>query len=123
MKKIIYLILVCFILLVGCGKNELSNYEGVYKLEYTKYIGDSMEERNINNTSQITLKSDGTGISIHDGVNHNITWVLDGINIKIMENHSESIIEYKGTLENNKLDIFDGDKNNSLTLELVYYKE
>ena len=25
--------------------------------------------------------------------------------------------------ENNKLDIFDGDKNNSLTLELVYYKE
>ena len=123
MKKIIYLILVCFILLVGCGKNELSNYEGVYKLEYTKYIGDSMEERNINNTSQITLKSDGTGISIHDGVNHNITWVLDGINIKIMENHSESIIEYNGTLENNKLDIFDGDKNNSLTLELVYYKE
>ena len=108
---------------MGCGKNELSNYEGVYKLEYTKYIGDSMEERNINNTSQITLKSDGTGISIHDGVNHNITWVLDGINIKIMENHSESIIEYNGTLENNKLDIFDGDKNNSLTLELVYYKE
>lgn len=121
MKKIIYLILVCFILLAGCGKNELSKYEGVYKLEYTKYIGDT--EKNNTTQATLTLNSDGTGTNNHDGVKFNITWVIDGTNIKITENHTESIIEYNGTLENNKLDIFDGDKNNSLTLELVYYKE
>lgn len=121
MKKIIYLILVCFILLVGCGKNELSNYEGVYKLEYTKYIGDT--EKNTTTQSTITLNSDGTGKSNYSGIEFNITWVVDENNIKILETHTESIIEYKGTLENNKLNIFDGDKNISLTKEYMYIKE
>ena len=123
MKKIICLVLVCFMLLIGCGKNELLEFEGVYKLEYTKYVGDADTEKNTNLVATITLNSDGTGKSIHDGVDHNLTWSIDGINIKILESHDESIIEYSGTLENGKLDIFDGDKNKSLTNELIYYKE
>ena len=123
MKKIICLLLVCFMLLIGCGKNEVLSHEGVYKLVYTKYVGDKDKENNIDMTNKITLNSDGTGISVHDGVDHNITWSIDGINIKILESHTESILEYSGTLENNKLDIFDGNKSNSLTKELVYQKE
>ncbi len=122
-KKIIYLLLVCFILLIGCDKNDLSKYEGVYKLEYTKYVGDPEYEKNTLVNGKITLNDNGTGKISYDGIDYNITWSIDDINIKILESHTESIIEYNGTIENNILDIFDGDKTKSLTNELVYYKE
>ncbi len=109
------LALIIIVIVTGCGKGD---YAGTYTLEYTKYVGD-----NVKNTSEggkIILNEDGTGKNRRDGRTIEIEWEIDGDNIKIIETTED--IEYNGTIEDDKLTIYDGDKSNALTKERVYRK-
>ena len=124
MKKLILCsILVLFCLFVtGCG-NELDKYSGTYKLEYSKFVGDPDTEKDTTDIQEIILNSDGTGKSNRDGLNINIEWKIDGENITLIETYGGIKLDYNGTLKDNRLDLFNGDKTNALTMEKVYIKE
>lgn len=122
MKKIFLgLLLVGLFMFVGCS-SDLEEYSGTYKLSYYKYVGDPDTAKNTA-VEQIILNEDGTGKSIRDGLDITVTWSIDGNNITLTETYIGTKIEYNGILENNKLDLFNGDKTNMLTIEKVYNKE
>lgn len=125
MRKII----VCFvfivfglILLTGCG-NKLKDYAGIYKLEYSKFVGDSIDAKSVDEVAEIILNDDGTGKSNRDGLNIDVEWTMDGENITLIEVYMGIRLEYNGIIKNGRLDIFNGDKTNDLTVEKVYNKE
>lgn len=125
MKKIIIfisLIVLSLTLFTGCSKSKLSEYAGTYKLEYSKYVGDSDTEKDTKEVAEIILNDDGTGKSNRNGVSYSIEWNIDGENINISELFMGATIEYNGTLKNDRLDLFNGDKTNALTNETVYNK-
>lgn len=112
------------LIITGCGKSAMEKLAGTYKLEYSKYVGDPDTAKNTSEFSQIILNDNGTGKINHSGTIYEITWSLDDNNIKITEKVSGANIEYNGTVENdNKLDLYNGDKTNNLTVETVYIKE
>ncbi len=123
MKKLFcYLLFISlsFILVTGCGN---SKYAGTYELEYSKYVGDSDNDKNTNEIATIILNEDGTGKSNRNGYSYNIEWHIDENNITLIEKAYGLTIEYNGTLIDNKLDSFNGDKENLLTYETVYIKK
>ena len=124
MKRVIITVLLVFscLMLVGCG-NKLSSYSGTYILEYFKYVGDPDDAKNNTNVGEIILESDGTGKSNRDGFNYDIKWSLDEDNITLTEIYYDNEIEYFGTLKDNRLVLYDGDINNSLTIMKVYIKK
>ena len=117
----VLLVMVCF-LLVGCGKN-LSTYAGTYKLEYSKYVGDPDTSKDTTEVASIVLNADGTGKSNRNDTSYDIEWSIDGKNITVVEKFLGMKIEYNGTLEEGRLDLFNGEKNNALTNETVYNKQ
>lgn len=135
MKKIIYVMAIFIILalgmtaLTGCNNKEDQNKKddslaaaaGTYKGIYTKYVGDST--RIENEEFSLELKADGTGTSNRDGASYKLTWQLKGTAFTMTEKFAGITIDYNGTLEDGKLDIFNGDKNNDFTYEYVYEKE
>ena len=123
MKKLfcyLLFIFLSFILVTGCGN---SKYAGTYELEYSKYVGDSDNDKNTNEIATIILNKDGTGKSNRNGYSYNIEWHIDENNITLIEKAYGLTIEYNGTLIDNKLDLFNGDKENLLTYETVYIKK
>lgn len=125
MKKIFFcLVLVIFsvFIITGCG-NKLEEYAGTYKLEYFKYVGDPETAKVDDEIADIVLNGDGTGKSNRDGLNIDIEWQLDGENITLTEIYMGVKLEYNGTLKNGKLNLFNGNKNDDLTVEKVYNKE
>ncbi len=124
MKKsllLVAIVMVGVLVLTGCGKKaDLSKYAGTYSLEYSKYVGD---ETKSNEEWTIELKEDGTGKSNRDDESYNVEWSMDGDNIKLTEKFGPLTNEYNGTLVEGKLDIFNGDKTNDLTLEAVFNKK
>ena len=118
MKKIFcFVLIVSLFFIVGCGKNN-NEYAGIYKLEYGKFVGDDDNSKDTSSIGEITLNEDGTGKSNYKGIVVDITWKMEDNNITIKKYD----VEYKGTIENGILDIFDGDKNEILTYEFVYKK-
>ncbi len=124
MKKVflLCLLIIGLFIITGCG-NKLSEYAGIYKLEYSKFVGDPDTAKDTSEVAEITLNSDGTGKSVRDGLNIDIEWKLDGENITLTEIYMGIKLDYNGTLKDNKLDIFNGDKTNQLTVEKVYIRE
>ncbi len=112
--------IVGLVMVTGCGKKDLSAYAGTYKLEYYKYVGDSEEDKQTEDWT-IELGTDGTGKSNRDGASYDVEWSLDGENVKVVEKFIGTI-EYNGTLKDGKLDIFNGEKTNALTMEAVFNK-
>ena len=115
-------IMIGLIILTGCGKKDLSNYAGTYELEYEKYVGDQEEDKNVEEWT-IILNSDGTGTSNRNDTSYNVEWSIDGEEVKLTEKFAGIKIDYNGTLKNDKLDIFNGDKTNDITLEIVFNKK
>ena len=122
-KSILFLafVMVGVLFITGCGK-DLSKYVGTYKLEYSKYVGDPETEKNTEDWS-IVLEKDGTGKSNRDGESYNIEWSISGKDINVKEKFGPLTNEYNGTLDEGKLDIFNGDKTNDLTLEAIFNKQ
>lgn len=134
MKRIIaftsffIMIMLSFCLFMGCGnskddkkKEDLSAYAGTYKGVYTKFVGDTTKIEN--EVFSLDLKADGTGTSNRDGASYKLTWKVNGKEFTMTETFAGMSIDYNGTLENGKLDIFNGDKNNDFTYEYVYEKQ
>ena len=124
MKKgllLIAVIMVGVLFVTGCGK-DLSKYAGTYKLEYSKYVGDSEDDKSTEDWS-IVLEKDGTGKSNRDSESYNVEWSISGKEITLKEKFGPLTNEYNGTLEEGRLDIYNGDKTNILTLEAVFNKQ
>ena len=122
MKKYFGLILVLVIglMVVGCGKQDLSKYVGTYVEEYEKYVGDTDENKKATGWT-LELKEDGTGTSTRDGSTYNMTWEVDGEKFKMTETFIGKL-EYNGTIKDGVIDIFNGEKTNDFTLEAVFKK-
>lgn len=124
MKKVLLCALfaiVGLVMVTGCGKKDLSSYAGTYELEYYKYVGDSDADKQTEDWT-IELKADGTGKSNRDGASYDVEWSLDGENVKVTEKFIGTI-DYNGTLKDGKLDVFNGEKTNALTMEAVFNKK
>ena len=125
MKKAVFcslFILLGLVMLTGCGKS-LKEYAGVYKLEYSKYVGDPETSKNTEEVAEMILNEDGTGTSKRDGYEYKVEWSMDGENITLTETFMGIKLEYNGTIQNGRLDLFNGDKTNDLTNEIVYNKQ
>ena len=116
------LIIVGLVLIVGCGNSKLASYAGTYQLEYSKYVGDPETAKSTEDWTMI-LEADGTGKSNRDGNSYNIEWSIDGDNITLKERFGTLTIDYNGTIQNGKIDAFNGNKTDALTLEVVFNKE
>lgn len=136
MKKILSVSFVIVLLLsgllvfTGCEKEEskkkdekktdLSTVAGTYIGQYTKLVGDSTKE--YDDEFSLELKEDGTGVHNRDDASYKLKWSLDGEKFKMTETFLGSSIEYTGTLKDDKLDIFNGDPDDTWTYEYVYTK-
>ena len=122
MKKVLFGLLIITIglfIITGCGN---SNAVGTYKLEYSKYVGDPDTAKSTEPWT-IVLESNGSGKSSRNGANYDITWSISGENIKLSEKFLGITLDYNGTLKDGKLDIYNGDKTNDLTMESVFNKQ
>lgn len=124
MKKTFLLALIVMVgllVITGCGK-DLSAYAGTYSLEYSKFVGDPDTAKSTEEWT-IVLNDDGTGKSNRDGSSYDAEWSIDGENISFTEKFMGIKNEYNGTLKDGKLDIYNGEKTNDLTLQAVFNKQ
>ena len=123
MKKNTLLLLIMLmgtLFFIGCGKNNLSIYAGTYKLDYFKYVGDPENVKDTSNDEKLILNKNGTGIISRDNKRYELTWNVDDNRIELLL--KDNLI-YKGTISTDKIDIFNGDANDDLTIEYVYTKQ
>ena len=118
---IISLVLISILFITGCG-SDLSKYAGTYKLEYTKYVGDPETSKNIEDWT-IILDKNGKGKSNRDGASYDVEWSIKSDDVIVTEKFAGISNEYNGTLKEGRLDIFNGDKTNDITLEAVFNKQ
>ena len=123
MKKntlLIFIMLIGTLFLMGCEKNNLSIYAGSYKLEYFKYVGDPENVKDNSIDEELILNKNGTGIISRDNERYELTWNVDDNKIELLLKDNSI---YKGTISADKIDIFNGDANDDLTIEYVYTKQ
>lgn len=129
MKKItkaffaVLVLMVGIFLLTGCGKDDLLTYAGTYEKEFEKYVGDPETSKNTEDEFTLVLNADGTGKSNRGGESYNAEWSVDGEKITLIEKFGPLKNEYTGTIKNGKIDLFNGDPKNDLTLEIVFNKK
>ena len=117
----ISLVLISILFITGCG-SDLSKYAGTYKLEYTKYVGDPETSKNTEDWT-IILDKNGKGKSNRDGASYDVEWSIKSDDVIVTEKFAGISNEYNGTLKEGRLDIFNGDKTNDITLEAVFNKQ
>lgn len=117
----ISLVLISILFITGCG-SDLSKYAGTYKLEYTKYVGDPETSKNTEDWT-IILDKNGKGKSNRDGASYDVEWSIKSDDVIVTEKFAGISNEYNGTLKDGRLDIFNGDKTNDITLEAVFNKQ
>lgn len=118
---LVTMLVIGIFIITGCGKKDLTEYEGTYEGKYTKLVGD--EKQNTDEKFSLELKSDGTGKHNRNDMSFNVTWEVDGENFTMKETFVGDPIVYTGTLKDGKLDIFNGDPKDIWTYEYVYEKK
>ena len=93
---------------------------GTYVGEYTKLVGD---ETKTEESFQLTLKADGTGVQEREGIRFNVTWTLEGESFTMTETFIGDPVEYTGTLKDGKLHLYNGDPEYIFTREYFYAKQ
>ena len=93
---------------------------GVYKGLYTKMVCD---EKKNEEEFTLELKEDGTGLQHRNDLDIKIpVWSVEGGKVNLTEKFLGKI-DYTGTLEGNKLSLFNGDPAAPMTYEYVYEKQ
>lgn len=127
--SVFMMILMMGFILTGCSdkddkkeeKVDLSAAAGTYKGVYTKFVGDAT--KNEEEVFSLELKDDGTGVSNREGTSYNLKWSLKGKEFKMTETFAGMSIDYNGTLDDGKLEIYNGDKDDDFTYMYVYEKQ
>lgn len=109
------------LVLTGCS-NAMKEYAGTYELEYQKYVGDP-DTAKTQEVWTIVLNEDGTGKSNRNGASYNVEWSVSGDEIKLSEVFGTIANEFNGTIRGARMDIFNGDKTQEITLEAVFNKQ
>ena len=127
-----FALIAAILISTGCAKKEekkveekvdTSKYVGTYVLEYSKFVGDPETSKDTSDIYVLTLNEDGTGVQERNGYEFNVTWKVKKDEIIIEEKFAALVNEYKGTLEDGILDVFNGDPDDDLTCEFVYKKK
>ena len=131
----IFVILFAAVLITGCGNKKESDDKpeekvevtGTYQGKYFKAVSDTDDKKNESDHFSVMLNDNGIGTHNRDGENHEIVWTLDGEDFKMTESLTGELadvkIEYKGTLKDGKLKIYNGDVNEEGTYEYYYEKD
>ena len=128
MNKTFKKVLLVFVLALGvfvftgCGK-DLSAYAGTYEKEYEKYVGDPETSKDTTEPFTLVLNADGTGKSNRDGESYDAEWSVDGEKFTLTEKFGPIKNEYTGTIKDGRIDLFNGDPQSDLTLEIVFNKK
>ncbi|GEM_PF-2222644 len=94
---------------------------GTYKGLYTKMV--CSEEKETKDEFKLVINPDGTGTSYRDDLEIKIVkWVVTDGKVEMTEKFLGTI-DYMGTLDGNKLSLFNGDPEKPMTYEYVYEKE
>ena len=132
MKKMIPLLLALLLaagLLTGCGEaapaateapNALRAAAGTYQGLYTKLVGDETQEEE---AFHLDLKADGTGTHYRNDLEIPVTWTLESEAVTMQETFLGLTMDYTGTLQGGKLNLFNGDPADDWTCEYVYQKQ
>ena len=107
-------------LLTACADSALKAAAGTYVGQYVKLVGDDAKK---NEKFSLTLLEDGTGKHSRDGMEFDVTWTLEGENFTMKETFVGEPITYTGTMQEGRLDIFNGDPESIWTYEYVYQKQ
>ena len=107
-------------LLTACADSVLKAAAGTYVGQYVKLVGDDAKK---NEQFSLTLLEDGTGKHSRDGMEFDVTWTLEGETFTMKETFVGEPILYTGTMQEGRLDIFNGDPESIWTYEYVYQKQ
>lgn len=107
-------------LLTACADSALKAAAGTYVGQYVKLVGDDAKK---NEQFSLTLLEDGTGKHSRDGMEFDVTWTLEGETFTMKETFVGEPILYTGTMQEGRLDIFNGDPESIWTYEYVYQKQ
>lgn len=111
------------VLLVGCNGSAANDPNiGTYKGVSWCFVSEP-DSPVTDDEFSLELKAGGKGVSKRDGYEFDITWSVDGENFEMTETFLGVEIKYTGTLKDGKLDIFNGDPEDWLTVEYVYEKQ
>ena len=124
LKYLAVLVIMISLFLVGCGskKVDLSKYAGTYEGEYTRFVGDPEDVRTAEDF-KLVLKSDGTGTHYRNDLEIRVTWTIKDGEVSMTETFMGISIDYTGTLEDNKLVLYNGDPEDDFTAQYVYEKK
>ena len=106
----------------GGGEKEANPAVGTWNGQYTKFVGDDDSAKSEDEVFTLVLNDDGSGKHSRDGLDIDVTWELDGQNVKMTESMMGMTIEYTGTVEGTALHLFNGDPEDIWTCEYVYEK-
>ena len=121
-RSLLLVVFVIFSLFIITGCGNLSKYAGTYKLDYYKYVGDP-DTAKVKEEWTLVLESNGKGKSNRDGGSYNVEWKVKGNDVTITEKFGSLTNNYNGTINDSRLDIFNGDKTNDMTIEAVFIKQ
>jgi len=96
---------------------------GIYKGLYTKFVGDGDDAKNTDEAFRLELAPDGTGMSFRDDLEIKVPdWSVEDGKVKLTEKFLGTI-DYTGTLDGNRLSLFNGEPESPLTCQYVFEKE
>lgn len=128
-KKFIFSLIMLILIfnMLACSTARVSQSTntdiiGHYIGQYTKLVGANSNDKSTNDLFYLDLNEDGTGISHRDNSDYTITtWqLIDGEFTMTEQMLNGDLIDYVGTLVDNKLTIYNGDPTNKWTYEYVY---
>ncbi len=122
MKKLLLILFVGIVFICGCSNNKFASNAGTYELEYSKYVGDK-EDAIDTSKEELILNPDGTGYINRNNRMLELTWDIDGENISYSVKEEIMNQGYSGVIRNGKMEVFNGNPDDALTMKYVYNKK
>ncbi len=101
------------------ANTDSGNETAVWNGLYTKFVGDSDDARNTDDSFTLELYPDGTGVHHRDDLDIDVKWSRDGDEFTMTETFIGTI-DYTGNIKDGQLHLFNGDPEDIWTCEYVY---